>query len=258
MDLETVIRKKLKEKKILLMTHVVVGYPSIEDNIKMLKLMDEANIDLVELQMPFSEPTADGPLFVKANQEAIKKGIKIKNLIYLMNKASKENKMEILMMGYCNTAFKMGYEKFVNTIKNNGAKGFILPDLPLEEYNELFKLSIEYNINPILLCTPTNTNERLKKILNHARGFVYCVARKGVTGEKTSVNNNVEEFLKRCKNFTDLPLALGFGISSKNDIEKLKGKAEIAIVGSALLNSWEKGGFNLYKDHLFSLSESRN
>jgi len=249
--------KQGKKRKILLMTHLIAGYPSLEANWEMLEAMAEADVDLVELQMPFSEPSADGPLFVKANQEALRNGIKWEIFFDLMSRASKQFNFPLLMMGYFNTTFTMGFEKYCKSILNHGGEGFIIPDLPFEEYGELFRYSKDYELDPIMLCTPTNTDERLKKICSKGSGFIYCVARKGVTGKNTVLGTNEEKFLQKCRQYTDLPLALGFGLSSPEDLDKLKGKAEIAVVGSALLKTWENDGKDGYREHISSLASAR-
>jgi len=250
-------QKYKKKNKILLMTHLIAGYPSLEDNWRMLEAMGEVDIDLVEIQMPFSEPTADGPLFVKANQEALRNGICWKSYFDLMKRASDKFEFPILMMGYYNTVFSMGYKNFCKSIKKNGGKGFIIPDLPIEEFGELFNYSQHQGINPIMICTPTNTDQRLSRICAKGSGFIYCVARKGVTGKNTKLGQSEELFLQKCKQFTDLPLAVGFGLSSPSDLKKLHGKAEIAIVGSALLKTWENEGESGYRNHIFSLATAR-
>ncbi len=258
MNLSQIIRNRLRQKKILLMTHLVVGYPSIEENWRMLEAMSQADVDLVELQMPFSEPSADGPLFVKANQESLRNGTRLEDYFLMMREAAEKFTIPLLMMGYCNTAFRMGYPKFTRRVSKNGGSGFIIPDLPIEEFGDLFALSRKNGIHPILLCTPTNTDERLREICLHASGFVYCVARKGVTGQTTRLGAEVESFLSRCRKYTDLPLALGFGLSQPEDMRLLPGSAEIAIVGSALLRTWESGGIAAYRDQLVSLAEARD
>jgi tryptophan synthase alpha chain len=245
------------KRKILLMTHVVVGYPSLEANWKMLEAMGEADVDLVELQMPFSEPSADGPLFVKANQEALRNGIRWQAYFDLMERASERFDFPMLMIGYCNTAFSMGFENYCVNIRENGGEGFIIPDLPLEEYGDLFEYSRQHDLDPIMLCTPTNTEERLRKICGHGSGFIYCVARKGVTGKNTELDVSAEKILQQCRLYTDLPLALGFGLSHAEDLRWLHGKAEIAIVGSALLKTWEAEGEAGYRKHLLSLAAAR-
>ena len=258
MQLTDYLRKRLEERKILLMTHAIAGYPSLEANWKMLKAMGDAGVDVVELQMPFSEPTADGPLFVKANQDALRNGIKLQDYFNLMQRASDSFEFPVIMMGYCNTAYKMGFQGFCNNLTRNGGKGFIIPDLPFEEFGNLFDYSLNFGLDPILLCTPTNKEERLRQICAHGRGFIYCVARKGVTGKSTVLEQSTEDFLMQCRQFTDLPLALGFGLSKPEELNMLKGKAEIAIVGTSLLKTWENDGESAYKRHLNSLADARD
>ncbi len=258
MQLTDYLRKRLEERKILLMTHAIAGYPSLEANWKMLKAMGDAGVDVVELQMPFSEPTADGPLFVKANQDALRNGIKLQDYFNLMQRASDSFEFPVIMMGYCNTAYKMGFQGFCNNLTRNGGKGFIIPDLPFEEFGNLFDYSLNFGLDPILLCTPTNKEERLRQICAHGRGFIYCVARKGVTGKSTVLEQSTEDFLMQCRQFTDLPLALGFGLSKPEELRMLQGKADIAIVGTALLKIWENDGESAFKRHLNSLADARD
>lgn len=240
--LEKYTREKLKDKDILLMTHVICGYPSFEENYQELEVMAEAGVDLVELQFPFSEPSADGPLFVKANQLSLENGTTVEQCFEFLEKVSNDFPFKTMMMGYYNTAYKMGEEEYIQKLKAAGAHAFILPDLPVEEAGKLHSLAKENDQAPIMLMTPTNTQERLNQIGDHAEGLVYAVARKGVTGKKTSMDDEVGEFLKRCREATDLPLGVGFGLSCKEDLDYLKGKADIAIIGTAALRAWEDGG----------------
>ncbi len=256
-SLETYIRERLQQRKLLLMTHAVVGYPSLEANWQMLEIMQEAGVDLVELQMPFSEPIADGPLFVKANEGALRNGIRWQDYFGLLRRASDTFDFPVLMMGYVNTAFRMGYAAFCERLRDSGGSGFIIPDLPVEEFGELWKPSEKHHLSPIMLCTPTSTDKRLQEICEHANGFVYCVARKGVTGKTTELDVGVTEFLQRCRKLTSVPLGLGFGLSQPEHLKTLHGHVEVAIVGSALLRSWEAGGAEQYRTHLMLLAEAR-
>ena len=257
MQLTKYLRKRLETRKILLMTHAVVGYPSLEENWAMLEEMGEADVDLVELQMPFSETTADGPLFVKANQEALRNGTKLQDYFKLMKRASESFEFPVLMMGYCNTAFTMGFRVFCKNVSRHGGKGFIIPDLPFEDYGPLFDYSLKFGLDPIMLCTPTNKEDRLRKICSHGKGFIYCVARKGVTGKSTVLEQSTEDFLLQCRQFSDLPLALGFGLSKPEELRMLQGKAEIAIVGTDLLKTWDNDGGSAFKRHLNLLADAR-
>jgi len=242
MVLEQYLRERLQQKDLLLMTHVVCGYPSFEDNWRELEIMAEFGVDMVELQFPFSEPSADGPLFVKANQEAVSSGVRPADCFEFMRKVSDHFPFKVLMMGYYNTAFKMGHDSFINQLSAAGGCGYILPDLPVEEAGELHQLSQAKELAPIVLMTPTNTDARLKVLGAAAEGFIYAVARKGVTGGQTEMGDDLKAFIAHCKQHTNLPIAVGFGVSQKADLDFLRGKADIAIIGTAALKAWEVGG----------------
>lgn len=256
-NLQAYIEERLKERKVLLMTHLIAGYPSLEENWRMLEIMGEVGVDLVELQMPFSEPMADGPTFARANQASLENGTTLEQYFALMRRSTSTFDFPHLMMGYYNTAFRLGDATYCQKLKDNGAVGYILPDLPLEEAEALFALSEQHELHPIQLMTPTNTDARLATIGQHACGFVYVVARRGVTGSKTDIDAEIYEFIARCKKATDVPLAVGFGLTSGADLERLQGKAEIGIVGSELLRVWEQEGEVAYAELLRDLVQGR-
>jgi len=241
MGLKSFIAERRKTKAPLVMTHVVCGYPSFEANMKELEIMNSFGVDFVELQFPFSEPSADGPLFVKANQESVQSGTTVAQCFEFMAEVTKRFDFKVLMMGYYNTCFKMGHERFVNRLKEVGACGYILPDLPIEEAGELHALSKDAGLTPVILMTPTNTDERLAKLGEAADGFIYAVARKGVTGTKTDMSQEVVTFLDRCRKYTDVAIGVGFGVSEKTDIDFIGEHGDIAIIGTAALKAWEQG-----------------
>ena len=242
MTLESYLRDQRKSKDLLLMTHCVCGFPSFEDNWKELEIMAAAGVSVVELQFPFSEPSADGPTFVRANQVALANGVTIEQCFEFLEKVAKHFPFKVLMMGYVNTAFKMGFEKFCARLEACGAVGFILPDFPLEESAELFAAAAKHHLAPVILMTPTTPDDRLKKLGAAAQGFVYAVARKGVTGVKTDMDDETTRFLAKCRAATSVPLAVGFGVQTKADLDFLRGKCDIAIIGTAVLRIWEKDG----------------
>lgn len=225
----------------LLMTHVVCGYPSFDANWKALEIMQEVGVDMVELQFPFSEPSADGPLFVKANQQAIENGVHVDDCFEFMKKVTDAFSFKVVMMGYYNTVFKTGHRAFMQRLKDAGGEGFILPDLPVEEANELHTIAQELDLSPIVLMTPTNSDKRLEQLAQCADGFIYVVARKGVTGSDTNMDQEVASFIARCRHFSDLPLAVGFGVTQAEDIAFIGQHADIAVIGTAALKAWEAG-----------------
>ena len=256
MALKTYLDKKLKERSLLLMTHAVVGYPSLEDNWEMLNCMQEAGVDLVELQLPFSEPIADGPMFIKANQSALEHGIHWHQYFEFAAKAAEKFDFPILFMGYYNSVFRMGHENFCNRLKEAGLEGFIIADLPTEEAVELDTYARQKELDPIHIMTPVNSPERMEEIAAIASGFIYCVARKGVTGRETELGESLRDYMQRCRKVTDLPLALGFGIKKPEHVSQLKGVADIAIVGTACLEVWEQSDEKRYRKFLGELRKA--
>ncbi len=242
MGLQSFIANRKQDKDLLVMAHVVCGYPSFEDNLKELGVMAEAGVDVVELQFPFSEPSADGPLFVHANEQSLKSGTTVDQCFELMAEVSARFPFKVLMMGYYNTAFKMGEDVFIERLKAAGGVGFILPDLPIEEAGNLHRLADEAGIEPVILMTPTSSDKRLAQLGTASRGMVYAVARKGVTGSKTNMGDDVVALIERCRQHTDVPIGVGFGISSKEDMDFLRGHADMAIIGTAALKVWEQSG----------------
>lgn len=245
--LEVYIRERMRRKKLLLMTHTVVGYPSLEANMAMLEAMQRADADLVELQMPFSEPIADGPVFLRANQRALESGITREQYFTFMQRAAARFDFKIFMMGYYNSVLQMGHEPFCACLAEHGGSGFILADLPPEEAGDLYQQARTYQLAPVMLLTPTTPVPRLQQLARHASGFVYCVARKGVTGVHTHLDQSLEAFVARCRQATSLPLALGFGLQTGADLRHLQGLVDIGIVGTALLAAWEQGGAEQYE-----------
>jgi tryptophan synthase alpha chain len=252
--LEHHVRERLAQKRILLTMHVVVGYPSLDANWTMLEAMDAAGVDLVELQLPFSEPIADGPAFVKANEEAIRAGITWAMYFDFASRASKRFRFPLIFMGYYNSVFRMGGARFCAHLAEAGIRGFIVADLPPEDAIDLNAMARAHELDPILLMTPANSTERLHAIGRQASGFVYCLGRKGVTGKPTDLSQGVAEFLARCRAATPLPLALGFGIRTPADVRALRGRADIAIVGTAGLDTWEAQGAEAYCAFLRALA----
>lgn len=240
--IESYLRSKLNKKDILLMTHIVLGYPSLEESFRIIEKMVQAGVDLMELQIPFSEPTADGPVIVRANQRALEGGVSIMDCLNLAERAVKTFRIPFLIMSYYNILFKFGVKRFIKNLSNCGFRGAIIPDLPPEEGQEYLDSMQTHNLAPVLLFSPTTTSDRMKYIASFSGGFIYCVARKGVTGTNTNFSDGLASYLKDCRACTSLPLALGFGIQQKSDIDFLKGKVDIAVIGSQTIRIMEEKG----------------
>ncbi|MDI6794521.1 MAG: tryptophan synthase subunit alpha [bacterium] len=253
MNLTEYLTQLKQKKKIGLMTHLVCGYPSLEVNYRTVSTMVEAGVDLMELQIPFSEPIADGPTMVKANQTALNQGTTVKDCLNLMREVTQKYTIPFLFMTYYNIPLQQGLLNFCQQTKEAGGSGLIVPDLPPEEAKEFIAACKEYRISPILLMSPTSSDRRLEMISRMADGFIYCVARKGVTGPKTDFSAAVRIFLRRCREKTSLPLALGFGVTSKADVDFLAGEADVAVIGSFMIKLLEKEGIEGVRSFLRTL-----
>ncbi len=244
MQLEEQLRNKLEQKNILLMTHIVLGYPSFDTNREVIKQMVENGVDCIEMQIPFSEPMADGPVILKANQDAIASGTTIEACLAFGKEMAKSYDIPFLFMTYYNIVFKYGEEAFFKRVKTANIKGLIIPDLPPEQGETFFTLADEYDIAPILIYAPTSTDERMKQLDTFARGFIYCVARRGVTGKKSEFGEDFGEYLNRCRAATTKPIAVGFGIQDREDVSALIGKADMAVIGSQTIRLVDEKGSN--------------
>jgi tryptophan synthase alpha chain len=240
--LESYLRKRLNQKEILLMTHIVLGYPSFDDCWRIIAAMVDSGVDMMELQIPFSEPTADGQVIVHANQRALAAGVTIAKCLDFVRKVTAAFDIPFLIMSYYNIPFTYGLNAFTAAMAACGLQGAIIPDLPPEEGTDYFVAMQLQNLAPILIYSPTTTLKRMQYISSFAAGFIYCLARKGVTGEETNFSDELEAYLDNCRKGTNLPLALGFGISRRSDIDFLRSKVDIAVIGSQTIRVVEEDG----------------
>jgi len=251
--LETYLRKRCKEKEILLMTHIVLGYPSFEDSLGIVEAMVAAGVDLMELQIPFSEPIADGPVILHANQKALAAGSTVQQCFDFARRVTRSFEIPFLFMTYYNILFQYGVDRFAASMRDAGLYGAIVPDLPPEEGGQYLEAMDRQSLAPIFIFSPTTPPERMTALASLARGFVYCMARKGVTGARTDFSESLTRYLDRCRRATDLPLALGFGVKEKQDIDFLKGRVEIAVIGSETIRIIDTDGVAAVEDFIRGL-----
>ncbi len=240
--LENYLKERRQAKDILLMTHIVLGYPSWEDSLAIVDTMVAAGVDLMELQIPFSEPIADGPVILRANQEALQRGVTVARCLEFGREVARRHPIPFLYMTYYNILYRYGVEQFVDEMAASGLQGAIVPDLPPEEGDDYIAAMKTRSMHPIFIYSPTTGDERMRYLAGYARGFVYCVARKGVTGMDTRFSDELGSYLARCRAATDLPLALGFGVREKADVDFLRGKVDIAVIGTQTIRLVEDQG----------------
>ncbi len=250
--LEAEIQQRKQKRDILLMTHIVLGYPSFDACRRVVSEMVEAGVDLMELQIPFSEPIADGPVILHANQKSLAAGSTVERCLELASELSREFPIPFIFMTYYNIAFVRGAERFAREMREAGVRGAIIPDLPFEEGADLFGAMEREQLEPIFLYAPNTTDARMAQIAERARGFVYCIARKGVTGAKTEFEA-VGTYIERCRKHTNLPLALGFGVKERRDVDAIRGKVDIAVIGSETIRLLDQQGVEAVRPFIRSL-----
>lgn len=233
-----------------LMTHIVAGYPDLKTSEKLLKLMAENGADFVEIQIPFSDPVADGPTIMKANQMSLEAGTKIEDCFKLMKEATKNSgETKFLFMTYFNILHHYGVEKFCKKAKDCGCYGLIVPDMPIDEepQEKYLENCKKYGLKAVQVISPLTPERRLKMIAKVADGLVYCVSKFGTTGQASELNPLLSSYLRKVKKYIKLPLAVGFGISTRAHVKAVHREAEIAVIGSKIINILNENGGDLKK-----------
>ena len=234
--------KELKQKKQKAFgVFLTAGYPSLEYSKNIFKKILDAKVDFIEIGLPFSDPMADGPLIQHSSQIAIEQNTSVEECFKLVKEIRKiNNDIPIILMGYYNPIHYYGNLKFIKKAVSSGIDGLIIVDLPMEEDEEFYNLSCKNNLPLIRLVTPTTDEERLKKILKNAYGFVYYVSVTGITGTKSASVNDVKNKIKVIKKITNLPVIAGFGIKNSVDARKMSSISDGIVIGSSLVNKIEE------------------
>ena len=234
--------KELKQKKQKAFgVFLTAGYPSLEYSKDIFKKILDAEVDFIEIGLPFSDPMADGPLIQHSSQIAIEQNTSVEECFNIVKEIRKiNNDIPIILMGYYNPIHYYGNLKFIKKAVLSGIDGLIIVDLPMEEDEEFYNLSYKNNLPLIRLVTPTTDEERLKKILKNAYGFVYYVSVTGITGTKSASVNDVKNKIKVIKKITNLPVIAGFGIKNSVDAKKMSSISDGIVIGSSLVNKIEE------------------
>lgn len=220
---------------------VTCGDPSLDVTEQIVYAMERAGANLIELGIPFSDPTAEGPVIQEANIRALKGNVTTDKIFDLVLKLRKTVKVPMVFMTYANVVYSYDSEKFIKKCKEVGIDGLILPDIPFEEKDEFDGICKKYDIDLISLIAPTS-HERITRIAKEASGFVYCVSSLGVTGTRTNITTDIGAMVKLVKDSKDIPCAVGFGISTPEQAKAMVDKSDGAIVGSAIVKLCAKYG----------------
>ena len=220
---------------------ITCGDPDLETTELLVKAAVDNGADLVELGIPFSDPTAEGPVIQGANLRALSGGVTTDKIFDMVKKLREDVQVPMVFMTYANVVFSYGAEQFISTCKEIGIDGLILPDLPFEEKEEFLPLCHQYDVDLISLIAPTSEN-RIAMIAKEAEGFIYLVSSLGVTGTRSEISTDLQSIVSVIRENTDTPCAIGFGISTPEQAKKMSRVADGVIVGSAIIKIIEKYG----------------
>jgi tryptophan synthase alpha chain len=222
-----------------IVAYITAGDPSFDATLKYVLALAEAGADVIELGVPFSDPLADGPVIQRASERALKAGATLAGVLDLVRRIRQSSDVPIVLFGYYNPFLQMGIEKFAAAAANAGADGVLVTDLTPEESDEYRRILAAHHLDTIFLGAPTSTDQRLAKIAACSSGFLYLISRTGVTGAKDVLPDDLPALLRRARAVTQLPIAVGFGISLPGHVSVLGGLADAAVVGSALVSEIE-------------------
>lgn len=226
--------KKAFENGKAFIPFITCGYPDLETTGKIVRAMAENGADLIEIGIPFSDPTAEGPVIQSANIKALENGITTDIVFEFVKDLRNDVKIPLVFMTYANVIFSYGAEEFIRTCEEIGIDGIILPDLPFEEKGEFQPICQKYNVDLISMIAPTS-QERIAMIAKEAEGFLYVVSSLGVTGTRSEITTDLGAIMSVVRENTDIPCAVGFGISTPEQAKKMADISDGAIVGSAII-----------------------
>ncbi|OGW20297.1 MAG: tryptophan synthase subunit alpha [Nitrospirae bacterium GWC2_46_6] len=231
--------KRLKaENKKAFIPYIMAGDPDLEKTGEHVMVLEECGADIIELGVPFSDPLADGPTIQRAAERALKAGVTLKKIIPFVKRIRNHSRTPIVLMAYYNSVFKYGEAAFIKDAVDAGVDGAIIPDLPPEEAESFIKLSRAANISTVFLIAPTSTKERVEKIVTACSGFVYYVSITGITGSRLALDERFKKHISAGKKSADMPVAVGFGVSTPEDAAMIARLADGVIVGSAIVKKF--------------------
>jgi tryptophan synthase alpha chain len=235
--------KSLRQRKqCALIPFITAGDPDLETTKEALRLLDRNGADIIELGVPYSDPLADGPVIQAAATRALQKGTGLEQVLEMVEEVSPSLKAPLVLFTYYNPILNRGIKQFLARIASVGARGLVVPDLPLEEAEELIQTAATFGIEVILLVAPTSSKERIEAIARQSQGFIYLVSVTGVTGMRSELQDRVHDLLTSMRSITDKPIGIGFGISGTDQARQaMDWGADAVIVGSAFVKKLATG-----------------
>ncbi len=234
--IQTTFEKLRAQKKKALISYIMAGDPDLPTTEALISTIEQAGGDILELGVPFSDPLADGPAIQRASERALKSGTTLRKVMALVKRLRKEDSsIPIIVMTYYNIIFQYGLDRFSKDAISSGIDGVIIPDLPPEEASEFISQSRTSGLDTIFLLAPTSTEDRIKTIVSSATGFIYYVSMTGITGARLNNVLEIKGKVSEIRGYTDLPIAVGFGISREDEANKIAKWADGVIIGSTLV-----------------------
>ena len=225
-----------REGRTGLVTYTTAGDPDLPRSGEILRALDRAGADVLEVGVPFSDPLADGPVIQRATERALAAGGSLKSALSLIGSVRPQLRAPVVVFSYANPILRMGMETFASRAAEVGVDGVLALDLPIEEAGGFRDVLAAKGLDTIFLLSPTTTDDRITRAASIGRGFLYCISRLGVTGARNRVAAGAEDLVRRIRAHTDLPVALGFGISRAEHVAEVGAYADAAVVGSALVS----------------------
>ncbi|HET7100171.1 MAG TPA: tryptophan synthase subunit alpha [Terriglobia bacterium] len=223
-----------------LVIYVTAGDPSLEATGGLLEAIERGGADIIELGIPFSDPLADGPVIQRASERALASGTTLRKVLQLLPEWRQKVTIPIVLFGYYNPILQYGLEDFAREASKAGADGVLTVDLSPEEADAYIETMRKWNLDTVFLAAPTSTEERLRRVADASTGFLYLIARAGVTGERSQMSQSTRPLIERVRKTTRLPLAVGFGLSSPEQVRLVQEQADAAVVGSAVVRTIEE------------------
>ena len=229
------------EGRTALIPFLTIGDPDLDASLALIREMEAAGADMIELGVPYSDPLADGPVIQRASQRALRGKLTTILDVMVIARRAKEagSKLPFILFTYYNPILQLGFDRFFDLAQANNISGMIVPDLPIEEDEEFRALAETHGLHLIPLVAPTSS-QRVSRIAKKARGFVYCVSSLGVTGERATFASDIDALLDTVRSATDVPIAIGFGISNREQVARFESRCDGVIVGSAIVRKVEE------------------
>ena len=223
-----------------LVVYITCGDPSLETSRDIALAAIHAGADVIELGVPFSDPVADGPVIQRASERALAHGTDLAGVLDVARQVRAQSKAGLIVFSYLNPILQFGFDKFCTAARDAGVDGVLVTDLPVEEAGEYLPAMKAHKLAPIFLAAPTSTDERLRAVAKHSRGFVYAISRTGITGTRQEVAGDAQSLVQRLRAFTKLPIAVGFGVSNPQQFSEVGAFADAVVIGSAIVQRIEE------------------